>query len=172
MVPDAAIELSSMISREIVSACGVSPTLFDPKSSAAMREAWRQLLFGTVVPLGRIVEAELSAKLFPRINRMARAQGVRSPGESALRGLPGKSRRGHRPGNGDRRAGDMSKKNPVKGGRSKRKALTLAVCKNHLKGPDLKHRYFQKPLTRTLTAGSCAICADEANPGWLPSVWV
>ena len=30
-----------------------------------MREAWRQLLFGTVAPLGRIVEAELSAKLFP-----------------------------------------------------------------------------------------------------------
>ena len=65
MVPDAAIELSSMVSREIVSACGVSPTLFDPKSSAAMREAWRQLLFGTLAPLGKIVEAELSAKLFP-----------------------------------------------------------------------------------------------------------
>ena len=65
MVPDAAVELSSMVSREIVSACGVSPTLFDPKSSAAMREAWRQLLFGTVAPLGRIIEAELSAKLFP-----------------------------------------------------------------------------------------------------------
>ena len=64
-MPAAAVELSLMVSREIVSACGVSPTLFDPKSSAAMREAWRQLLFGTVVPLGRIVEAELSAKLFP-----------------------------------------------------------------------------------------------------------
>ena len=65
MVPDAAVELSSMVSREIVSACGVSPTLFDPKSSAAMREAWRQLLFGTVAPLGKIIETELSAKLFP-----------------------------------------------------------------------------------------------------------
>ena len=30
-----------------------------------MREAWRQLLFGTVAPLGKIVEAEPSAKLFP-----------------------------------------------------------------------------------------------------------
>ena len=65
MVPKAAVELSSMVSREIVSACGVSPTLFDPKSSAAMREAWRQLLFGTVAPLGKIIETELSAKLFP-----------------------------------------------------------------------------------------------------------
>ena len=65
MVPDAAVELSLMVSREIVSACGVSPTLFDPKSSAAMREAWRQLLFGTVAPLGKIIETELSAKLFP-----------------------------------------------------------------------------------------------------------
>ena len=64
-MPAAAVELSSMVSREIVSACGVSPTLFDPKSSAAMREAWRQLLFGTVAPLGKIIEAELSAKLFP-----------------------------------------------------------------------------------------------------------
>ena len=65
MVPDAMVDMSSMVTREIVSACGVSPTLFDPKSSAAMREAWRQLLFGTVAPLGRIVAAELSAKLFP-----------------------------------------------------------------------------------------------------------
>ena len=65
MVPEAIVNMSSMVSREIVSACGVSPSLFDPKSSAAMREAWRQLLFGTVAPLGRIVEAELSAKLFP-----------------------------------------------------------------------------------------------------------
>lgn len=46
-------------------ACGILATLFDPKNSAAMREAWRQLLFGIVAPLGRIVEVELSAKLFP-----------------------------------------------------------------------------------------------------------
>ena len=54
MVPDAMVDMSSMVTREILGACGVSATLFDPKSSAAMREAWRQLLFGTVAPLGRM----------------------------------------------------------------------------------------------------------------------
>ena len=48
--PDSVVKLHETITREIVSACGVSPTLFDPKSSAAAREAWRQLLFGTVAP--------------------------------------------------------------------------------------------------------------------------
>ena len=63
--PESMIKVNDMVTREIVSACGISPTLFDPKSSAAAREAWRQLLFGTVAPLGKIVEHELSQKLFP-----------------------------------------------------------------------------------------------------------
>ncbi len=65
MIPEAMVNMQSTITRKILGACGVSPTLFDPKSSAAMRETWRQLLFGTVAPLGRIVAAELSKKLFP-----------------------------------------------------------------------------------------------------------
>ena len=64
-VPESLVDLNSMISREILACCGVSPTLWDPKSSAAAREAWRSLLFGTIAPLGKIVSAELSAKLFP-----------------------------------------------------------------------------------------------------------
>ena len=63
--PDSAIKLHDTVSREIVSACGVSPILFDPTSSAAAREAWRQLLFGTLAPLGRLVQYELSMKLIP-----------------------------------------------------------------------------------------------------------
>ena len=48
--------------REILSACGCSPSLFSATGTAA-REAWRQLLFGVIQPLGRLIEAELSAKL-------------------------------------------------------------------------------------------------------------
>ena len=66
-VPDSAINLNDMVTREILSACGVSPVLFDPKSSAAAREAWRQFLFNTVSSLGKIVQEELSRKLFPVI---------------------------------------------------------------------------------------------------------
>ena len=65
MIPEAMIDLNNTVTREILGCCGVSTTLFDPKSSAAAREAWRTLLFGTVAPLGRIVSAELSAKLYP-----------------------------------------------------------------------------------------------------------
>ena len=65
MIPEALVDLNSAVTREILGCCGVSPVLFDPKSSAAAREAWRTLLFGTIAPLGKIVSAELSAKLFP-----------------------------------------------------------------------------------------------------------
>ena len=64
-VPDSMVKLNDAVTREICAACGVSPILFQPGSSAAMREAWRQVLFGTVSPLGRLVENELSVKLFP-----------------------------------------------------------------------------------------------------------
>ena len=65
MIPEGLVDLNSVVTREILGCCGVSPVLFDPKSSAAAREAWRTLLFGTIAPLGKIVSAELSAKLFP-----------------------------------------------------------------------------------------------------------
>ena len=64
-IPESLVDLNSVVTREILGCCGVSPVLFDPKSSAAAREAWRTLLFGTIAPLGKIVSAELSAKLFP-----------------------------------------------------------------------------------------------------------
>ena len=108
MVPTAAVELSSMVSREIVSACGVSPTLFDPKSSAAMREAWRQLLFRTVAPLGKNCRGGTFGKAVSRINPMAGTKGVRSASKGPLRGFPSESRRGSGAGNGDSRAFGMS----------------------------------------------------------------
>lgn len=56
-----------MAFREILSACGVSPSLFSETGTAA-REAWRQLLFGVIQPLGKLIESELSEKLEATIN--------------------------------------------------------------------------------------------------------
>ena len=61
--PDSLVELASQASREVLSACGVSPALFDATAAAAAREAWRQFLFGCISPLGRIVSDELTRKL-------------------------------------------------------------------------------------------------------------
>lgn len=55
-------------SNEVLSACGVSPAPFDAKAGAASREAYRQLLHATIAPIGRIVVAELRAKLGPAVN--------------------------------------------------------------------------------------------------------
>ena len=57
-----------MAFREILSACGVSPSLFSETGRTAAREAWRQLLFGVIQPLGKLIESELSEKLEATIN--------------------------------------------------------------------------------------------------------
>lgn len=61
--PDAIVNLAELATKEILSACGISPALFDPRAAAAAREAYRQLLFSVVAPLGKLVSAELSVKL-------------------------------------------------------------------------------------------------------------
>lgn len=66
--PGPLVQLFDRASREILAACGVTPTLFDASDSAGAREAWRQFLFGTVAPLGRILSAELSEKLGDEIS--------------------------------------------------------------------------------------------------------
>ena len=62
--PTALVALHEAASREVLAACGVPPVLFamNPNGTAG-REAWRQLPFATVAPLGRMVAAELSDKL-------------------------------------------------------------------------------------------------------------
>ena len=63
--PDALVKLHELASREILAACGIPPVLFatsNPNGTAA-REGWRQLLFGTAAPLGRLVVDELARKL-------------------------------------------------------------------------------------------------------------
>ena len=54
------LELSS---REVWAACGFNSSLFGGIQAAAVRESWRLALFGVLSPLGRLVQAELRAKL-------------------------------------------------------------------------------------------------------------
>ena len=61
--PAPLVDLHQAASREVLAAVGVNPALFSAGDGTAAREAWRQLLFGVVAPLGRIVQHELQAKL-------------------------------------------------------------------------------------------------------------
>ena len=62
--PVSLVNLHELASREIALACGVPAALASPNpTGTGTREAWRQFLFGTVAPLGKLVAAELSRKL-------------------------------------------------------------------------------------------------------------
>ena len=61
--PAAEVELLSASSMEVYAACGVPASLFMTGEGTAQRESFRRLLHSTIQPLGRIVSAELSAKL-------------------------------------------------------------------------------------------------------------
>ena len=63
--PTALIELFKVTRQDVLSCCGVNPSLVMDAQGTAQREAYRQFLFGTVSPLGRMVAAELSEKLAP-----------------------------------------------------------------------------------------------------------
>ena len=59
----ALVELFKISREDVLSACGINPSLVMDAQGTAQREAYRQFLFGTVAPLGRMVAAELTAKL-------------------------------------------------------------------------------------------------------------
>ena len=61
--PASMVELLSVASQEIYSACGLNAGLWGGSQAAAVREAWRLCLFGVLSPLGRLVESELHEKL-------------------------------------------------------------------------------------------------------------
>ena len=62
--PSAAlVELQRLSARQVLAACGVPIELVELADGTGNRESWRRFLFGTVAPLGRIVELELSGKL-------------------------------------------------------------------------------------------------------------
>ena len=60
---DAQVELRKSVNASIYEACGVPMSIVDPASAASNREGFRQFLFGSVLPLARIIEGELTAKL-------------------------------------------------------------------------------------------------------------
>ena len=60
--PDSLVRQAELATSEIYAACGINPAIFRDADGTAGREAWRQLLFGTIAPLGGIVQAELQAQ--------------------------------------------------------------------------------------------------------------
>ena len=60
--------LRSNAALHVLAACGVPLTLLERSDGTAMREAWRQFLHGSVAPVARTVEAELSDKLNIRVS--------------------------------------------------------------------------------------------------------
>lgn len=62
--PPALVTLMDTATREVAAACGIPIALLAPNpTGTGSREGMRQFLFGTVSPLGRLVAAELTAKL-------------------------------------------------------------------------------------------------------------
>ena len=47
----------------VLTACGIPAEFVETGDGTARREAWRQFVFGSIAPLARSVEAELTAKL-------------------------------------------------------------------------------------------------------------
>ncbi len=92
--PEALVKLHEQVSREVLAACGIPPALVDVTAAAAAREAFRQLLFGTVAPLGKAVAGELSRKLDAEIELgwselraadiVSRARGFQSMVQSGM----------------------------------------------------------------------------------------
>ena len=61
--PDAMATIRKDTFAAVLAACGCSPALFDDSDGTSKREALRQWHLGTVRPLARMLETELSAKL-------------------------------------------------------------------------------------------------------------
>ena len=61
--PASLVELVSVASQEVYSACGLNAAIWGAGDAASTREAWRLCLFGVLSPLGRLVESELRTKL-------------------------------------------------------------------------------------------------------------
>ena len=61
--PDGMVKIADASFARMVAACGCSPALFDDSDGTSKREALRQFHLGTVRPLARLLEVELSDKL-------------------------------------------------------------------------------------------------------------
>ena len=63
MPPESMVAVSQAAFSRVLAACGCSPALFDDSDGTSKREALRQWHLGTVLPLARHLEHELTAKL-------------------------------------------------------------------------------------------------------------
>ena len=61
--PESLVAVADAAYSRVLAACGCSPALFDDSDGTSKREALRQWFMGTVKPLARLVEHELSDKL-------------------------------------------------------------------------------------------------------------
>ena len=61
--PDSMATIADQTFERVLAACGCSVAMFDDSDGTSKREAQRIFLHGTVRPLGRLLAAELSAKL-------------------------------------------------------------------------------------------------------------
>ena len=61
--PLALVELHRLATEEVAISCGINPGLLSGRQQSIGREAYRQMLFATVAPLGKLVRAELELKL-------------------------------------------------------------------------------------------------------------
>ena len=67
MPPEAMVSLADHAFGRMLAACGCSPALFDDSDGTAKREALRQWHLGTVAPLAKLLEYELSEKLQTKV---------------------------------------------------------------------------------------------------------
>lgn len=58
--PQTIVEMLREIYEQIISLCGVPLAIVN---ASAQREAWRQFIFGTVAPIGKIIETEMREKV-------------------------------------------------------------------------------------------------------------
>ena len=75
--PEAAIQARENIHRSIVACYGYSPAMVDSRApGTSLREAWRQFVAGSVVPLAEIVSSQLSEALGTTIRLDMRRAGA------------------------------------------------------------------------------------------------
>ena len=67
-MPDAMVAVAQAAFSRMLAACGVPPALYDPAAPAtALKEGTRLWHMGTVIPLARLIEHELSARLDAKV---------------------------------------------------------------------------------------------------------
>ena len=61
--PEGLVSVAELASREVFSACGFNPSMFQVAPAAALKESYRIAFANVISPLGVLVQAELRAKL-------------------------------------------------------------------------------------------------------------